>query len=154
MWWLFSAKKNLQCVWNGGRMCAFSWYWNQRSWTTVNGHYALCFKIHAFLEQPCAPPRKFEIHGFLVSVQLSCTFSGNIVSPKSEQIWKDSDGESLKLLCKSFCIIFLSLHIKIAIYVADVHTSHTFVTRTMSVTWQNRRSGHRKGTKMRENIVT
>ena len=62
-WVLFSAE-NLQYLWNGARQdqgCywwligsytrAFDdWYRNQWSWMTFNGHYALCFKIHAFSE--------------------------------------------------------------------------------------------------------
>ena len=28
---------------------AFDWYQNQRPWITLNGHYALCFKMHSFL---------------------------------------------------------------------------------------------------------
>jgi len=31
-------------------MRAFEWCQNQRPWMTLNGHYALCFKIHAFSE--------------------------------------------------------------------------------------------------------
>jgi len=31
-------------------MRAFDWCQNQQPWMTLNGHYALCFKIHAFSE--------------------------------------------------------------------------------------------------------
>jgi len=59
---LFSTE-NLQYLWNVARQdqgyycwliwsCirAFDWYRNQRHGMTLNGSYALCFKIHAFSE--------------------------------------------------------------------------------------------------------
>ena len=35
---------------------AFDWCQNQEPWVSLNGHYALCFKIHAFSE----PTQKLE----------------------------------------------------------------------------------------------
>jgi len=47
----FAFWKNWMAI-SRQRSCVrpIDWYQNQRPWMTLNGHFALCFKMHAFLE--------------------------------------------------------------------------------------------------------
>jgi len=46
----------------GSRIRVFNWCQNQRPWMTLNGHYALCFKMHAFSEPNRKIWMKINLH--------------------------------------------------------------------------------------------
>jgi len=83
---LFSAE-NLQYLWNGARydqgyywwligsrIRAFDWCQNQRPWMILNGHYALCFNIHAFSELTTKIWMKIDSHDRGKDVAPCCSF--------------------------------------------------------------------------------